>query len=106
MLQISIDVQFLVYVLAGVTALVFDWFPGVKSWYELFTEAQKKVIMAGMLAVIVVAIYGLGCVGFIAGLTCDKLQASALLNLYLIAIGINQGAHQLFKPAKPLTETL
>ncbi len=102
MIAINISPEFLSYLLAALTAVVFDWFPGVNAWYTALANGQKKSIMAATLAILIAIVFGLGCAGVLAGMSCDKNQVAALVQVYMIAIGINQGVHLLTKPASVL----
>jgi hypothetical protein len=96
MYQVNVNPELLATLLALVVAVAFDWFPGLRVWFDNLREMQKKTVMAGILAGIVLAIYGLGRAGVLAGQVPDL---PALVQMYLVCIGINQGAHLLFKPA-------
>lgn len=102
MINLSVSPDFLAYVLAGVVALAADWLPGVRPWFERLGESQKRGVMAGVLAGVVLMIYGGVCAGvFSAGVACDRAGLAALLQVYLVSIGINQGVHLIGKPASP-----
>jgi hypothetical protein len=96
-MTLDLTPEFLSYILAGVVAALIDWFPTLRDWFDLWTDGQKKLIMAGILGVIVALIYAAGCVGWITNLTCDQLGLQRLVSIYLISIGINQGVHKLTK---------
>lgn len=106
MFNLSVSPDFLAYLLAGLVAILFDWFPGLAAWFASLSELKKRQVMAGLLLGIVLAIYA-GICGqiFTAAYTCDKVGFAALVQVFLIAAGINQGVHQLFKPSKgdPIT---
>ena len=99
MFELPITPEFLSFLLAGLVAILFDWFPGLTGWYDPLSPLKKKQIMAVVLAVIIAVIYGLGCAGIIAGLACTQSQIIELVNVYLVSIGINQGVHLLTKPS-------
>jgi len=98
--NLSVSPDLLSYVLAALAAILFDWFPGLSSWYTNLSEMKKRQVMAALLLGIVLLIYAGSCAGIlVTGMSCDKLGFAALIQIYLVAIGINQGAHALFKPA-------
>ncbi len=101
MFNLSITPDLLSYVLAGLCAILFDWFPVLSSWYGALSQLKKRQIMATVLLVIILTIYLGSCTGiFSTGLTCDKAGFAVLFQIYLVAIGINQGVHLLTKPGK------
>lgn len=100
MFQLAITPDFLSYILAGLLAIAFDWFPGLQDWFSTLSELKKRQVMGLTLALIVLALYGLGCAGVIGGQTCDQAQFVQLAQIWFVAVGINQGVHQLTKPGK------
>jgi hypothetical protein len=98
MFDLAVTPELLSYLLAGLVAILFDWFPVLNAWYGDLSSLKKQQIMAGMLAVIVAVIYGLGCAGILGGMTCDQGQIAVLVKIYFVAIGVNQGMHMLTKP--------
>jgi|GEM_PF-5559990 len=99
MFNLTITPDLLAYVLAGLVAILFDWFPGLAAWYDALSELKKRQVMAGLLVLILAATFGLGCAGILAGQTCDRAQVAQYMQIFLLMAGINQGAHLLFKPA-------
>lgn len=97
MFELSVTPELLIVLLAGLAAILFDWFPRLSTWYDKLSVLKKKQLMAVLLAVIVSVIYSLGCLGVLA-LACTKAQVVELVSMYLVAIGINQGVHWLGKP--------
>jgi hypothetical protein len=82
MFALNITPEFLSYILAGAVAILFDWMPGLSAWYDGISELKKKQVMAGLLLVIVLAIYG-GICGqiFSAEFTCDKTGFASMIQL-------------------------
>ena len=101
MFNLSITPELLAYLLAGLAAILFDWFPGLSAWYGSLSELKKRQVMAALLLGIILAIFAAGCYSVLAaGFGCDRSGFAALIQIYLIATGINQGAHALFKPSR------
>ena len=101
MFTLSVTPDFLAYLLAGISAILFDWFPGLSSWFGNLTSLKKQQIMATLLLAIILLIYLGSCTGILAaGFTCDKTGFAALFQVYLISVGINQGVHLLSKPGQ------
>lgn len=91
--------------LGTVLSLVFTFFPVVKDWYEPLEAAKKAQIMAFALLIVGAGVATLSCGGYVQAIVCTKEGVTSfitgtLLNA-LIAIGPNQGMHQLTKSLKP-----
>jgi pilus assembly protein Flp/PilA len=99
MFALEITPEFLSYLLAGLVAILFDWFPWLAAWFDGISELKKKQVMAGLLLVVVLVIYG-GICGqvFSTDYACDKAGFASLFEVFLISVGINQGIHALTKP--------
>jgi pilus assembly protein Flp/PilA len=101
MFQLSVTPEFLAYVLAGLVAILFDWFPKLSDWFGALSELKKRQFMGALLALIVLVVFGGSCYGlFETGLACDQVGLAVLVQTWLIAVGINQGLHSLTKPGK------
>lgn len=96
---INITAVLLLAIVAFVLALLFDWFPGLASWYEKFSDGQKRGIMALLLLIASIIIFMLGCFRlFDIGIACTSQGALQFVVLLISAIAINQGTHTLLKP--------
>lgn len=42
MFQITVSPDFLAYLLAGLLAILFDWFPGLSAWFGQLSEPKKR----------------------------------------------------------------
>ena len=101
MFNLSVTPELLAYLLSGLAAILFDWFPGLSAWYGTLSEFKKRQLMAALLLAIILTIFSASCAGVLsAGFGCDRSGFAALIQIYLIATGINQGAHALFKPSR------
>lgn len=100
MFSITVSPDFLAYLLAGLAAILFDWFPGLSAWFDQLSEVKKKQVMAVLLLCIVLVIYVGSCAGiFASGYACDRIGFAALAQVLFVSVGINQGAHLLLKPS-------
>jgi hypothetical protein len=82
-----------------ILALLFDWLPGLKTWYDKFGDGQKRGLMAGLLVLITGAVFGLSCAGWLqTGWMCTGTGIQDAVFLLVLAIAINQGIHNLTKP--------
>ena len=100
--KLGITPQSLTMILAGVMALVFDWFPKVAPWYDGLSPLKKRQLMVGVLISIVGLIEVGACYGYFdTGLVCTTDSIPVLLTYILEAAGVNQAVHLLTKPTKP-----
>ena len=79
-------------------ALLFDYVPGLNTWYGDLLPEHKRLIMLGLLVAVAGGIFALGCGGYIGdALVCSDKGALKLLWTVLTAIGINQTTHLIGK---------
>lgn len=103
MYQFTVTAEFLVLIVAGLLALVFDYFPPVAQWYDALNEAQKRQVMAALVIGTAVVIFAGQCfLIFVTNIECSTKGAFDLLYIVFLAIGVNQGVHALFKPTGAL----
>ncbi len=78
---------------AGVLlSLLLAYIPGVSSWYDGKDTKTKAGIMAGLLAMVAVSVYGLDCLGWVVdlGVSCTQVGAIELVKLFVSALISNQ----------------
>jgi hypothetical protein len=106
MLTIHPTPEFLTCLLGALLAILFDWFPGLAGWYGALSQGKKRQSMAVLLLGAVLLLFAASCAGLtVDGAGCDKAGLTTLLQNYLLAVGVNQGTHLLFKPADATGET-
>lgn len=99
MFEFSVTPEFFVVIVAGLLALVFDYFPYVAKWFDAKSEDAKKQIMALLLIGAAVAIFAGECFGlFATNLICTVKGGFDTLYMVFLAITVNQGVHKLLKP--------
>lgn len=105
MFDLSITPEFLAYLLAGLVAILFDWFPKLSEWFDALGALKKQQFMGLLLALIVVVIFGGACLKvFVTGFACDQAGFAQVAQVWLIAVGVNQGVHLLTKPTQARKE--
>ncbi|PNX52366.1 MAG: hypothetical protein BV458_09925 [Thermoplasmata archaeon M9B2D] len=82
---------------AAVLSLLMEYIPPFSTWYEKLAPGYKRLFMAGLLFVIVGAVFGLSCAGLLAVFVCSWVGVWAAVQVWLMAIAINQGIHLVFK---------
>jgi len=99
----------LVAVAAVLLAVLFEYIPGLRRWYdELGNDDEsnatyKRLVMLVCLVVVAGGAYLLSCVLQVEQLvTCDAAGIWGLVRLFVTAIVVNQGAY-LIAPKTPRT---
>jgi hypothetical protein len=97
--SVALTPEMLVAFAAMFLAILFDWLPGLKNWYDKYSDGQKRGLMAGCLVLITGAVFGLSCAGWLTtGWLCNGQGVQDAVFLLILAIAINQGFHSLTKP--------
>lgn len=84
-------------IVATIVSLMLEWFPGLRVWWDGFTEAQKRGLMAAIVAIVSLAAVAGNCYW---GDACPADWGAWLLELlltFLAAAAVNQGMHRLTK---------
>lgn len=88
-------------------ALAAAYLPGFSTWFQSLSGEVKRLLMAGLLAAIAGAAFGLACAGggWAAGLglelACDAPGAWGLARAYLAALLANQATYSLAVRPRP-----
>ena len=86
---------------AGVVlSLAFSYLPGLSDWFDKLPATEKRLTMAGVLFLVVLAVVGLSCFGWVHLATCDQPGLINLVTAYLAALVANQSAY-LISPRRP-----
>lgn len=89
----------LVVILAGALTLIADYFPGVAAWYDTLTVATKRLVMLAGAILIVSAVFGGQCAGFLeTNMVCTANGLVDVLSNVVLAFAIGQGVHAGAKP--------
>ena len=101
MFEFSVTPEFLLVIVAGLLALVFDYFPAVAQWFDGLSVAQKKQLNAGLVIGSGAVIFAGQCFGlFVTNLICTVRGGFDALYIVFLAITVNQGVHALAKPTE------
>lgn len=79
--------------IAGVIlSLAMSYIPGLSDWYNKFDSTKKSGIMAVLLLVVTLSVFGLACGKVLASvaITCDKAGALSLIQAYIAALIASQ----------------
>lgn len=100
MYEFSVTPEFLLVLVAGLLALVFDYFPVVAKWFDGLEPSEKRLLNAGLVAGFAAVIFAGQCMGwFITNLICTVKGLLDLLYIVFLAISVNQGVHFGFRPS-------
>ena len=96
----TVNAAFLTATAAAILALLFDYAGGLAEWYDRLSDIQQRQLMGGLLLLVSVGVFLGQCFSiFVTNLSCTQTGAMDLLYQFLLAIGINQGTHLMFKPS-------
>ena len=95
----TVNAAFLTATAAAILALLFDYAGGLAEWYDQLSDIQQRQLMGGLLLLVSVGVFLGQCFAiFVTNLSCTQTGAMDLLYQFLLAIGVNQGTHLMFKP--------
>jgi len=105
--QFTVDSALLLALVGGGLALVFDYFPYVRTWFDALTESQKRLVNAGLSLLFAAVLFAGDClVLFDTNLVCDVRGGMDTLYIVFLAISVNQGVHLALKPSPKLKARL
>ena len=93
-------------VVSALLAVALDWMPGLAKWWHPLPEASKKLYMALMLLISMIALAAIECV---FNDRCPVVWTDYILELvgvYLGSLAINQSAHAITKPGEQRVEKM
>ncbi|HEY3312017.1 MAG TPA: hypothetical protein VGK00_10290 [Anaerolineales bacterium] len=97
--HLALSPESLSMLLAGLLAVLFDWFPGLAPWFGRLSKLKKQQVMIGLLGLVVAVVFWGACRGwFETGLACERESIPLLVEYVLAAAGANQAVHLLTKP--------
>jgi hypothetical protein len=89
-------------------SLAFSYVPRLKEWFEEKDSTTKRLIMAGALLVVSLALFASACTDILPALpivltvTCDKNGAVQLASYFVLALIANQATYTISpKPEAP-----
>ena len=92
--------------LAGIVlSLIFSYVPGLNAKFASWSSEAKRLVMLGVLLVTALAVYGVGCLGWVnTGIACTTAGALDLLKIFVAAIVANQAVYSI-SPQLPSVRT-
>ena len=78
----------------AIISLGFSYIPGLSVKFAALLPEVKRLIMAGIMILVSVAIFALGCNGLlVSGIACEQSGLVQLVTIILSAIVANQGTY-------------
>ena len=94
-------------VLAAGMALLFDYFPGLASWFDTLEPDKKKLIMLALSAVLGAGAFLGSCLGwFSTNLMCTLTSAWTLALDVFVTVSASYVFHQATKPSESLKKAM
>ena len=87
----------LIFLLGIAQSLFFEYVPKVEDWYGKLEDKTKRLLQAGVLLVLALAIFGLGCADVVGGLECSTNYLYEFIFVYFLALMANQTTHRVFR---------
>jgi len=80
--------------IAGVLlSLFFSYFPKVRDWFDALQPNQKRIVMLGIMAAVILALFGGSCVKLVNAFACTWIGAGDALWLFVLCVIANQSAY-------------
>ncbi|MHC1730456.1 MAG: hypothetical protein AB9888_00260 [Bacteroidales bacterium] len=76
-----------------VLSLLFSYIPGLSDWYARLTGEKKRLIMAGLLLITALVVFGLSCANLFDLVACSQDGVMGLLKIFITALIANQSAY-------------
>lgn len=96
----NLSVNLLVMLSGGALSLGFEYVPRLEGWYGNLDSVQKRLLMAGLVALSAVLLFGLSCVNSpYAVVECSEAGVWQVLEVVFWALMANQTTHKVFKRA-------
>jgi|SRR3990172_13053255 len=101
MYEFTVTPEFLLVLVGGTLALVFDYFPGVAKWFDAQTVEKKRQLNAVLVIGAAAVIFAGTCFAiFVTNLVCTAKGSLDLLYIVFLSITVNQGTHLMLKPTQ------
>lgn len=76
-------------------AVLFEYLPGLHTWYNALKDTEQRLIMLGLMVITVAATYGLSCAGWLHAWQCNQVGIKDAVFALGLAIAANQGTHRI-----------
>ncbi len=97
--------ELIVSLAGGLVALLFGYFPALRTWFAAKSSEYKSGMMILLMALVGFGAWGAGCIGWLdTGMACTKQAIPELLKYILIAIATNQAVNRIAPEIKDVKE--
>lgn len=94
--SITINTDFLSAAAGVLLSLGFSYIPKLSTWYAALDSTKKSLIMLGLLVVLSIGLYGLGCAKLVGlNIACTTDGAWQLVEIFIAAAIANQSTYTL-----------
>ena len=99
-------IDLLALIAGALLSLAFSYIPGLKDKFGQFPPETKRLVMAGLLFGVALALFGLACANWLEalwpgmGVACTQAGALELVRIFALAAISNQSTFQLSKPSQ------
>lgn len=83
--------------LGGLTSLVLEYSPWVKTRWEKLSSQAKRLISVGLMVVVTLGVYALSCFTTVSAWACPDPDVLSFIGNLVLAIVSNQGVHRATK---------
>lgn len=90
--------EVLAVVASGFLSLLFEYIPGFKNLFDKLEPQWKSLSMLGLITLVLIGAFLLSCYGPFDWFVCTSEGIWEGVAVWLVAIGVNQGVHNLIKP--------
>ena len=88
--------ELIVSIAAGVIALLFGYFPILRTKFAALSSEVKSLVMIGLMVLVGFGAWGAGCLGWMeTGVACESAAIPTLIKYILLAIVTSQGINRL-----------
>jgi hypothetical protein len=87
--------QSLALVAGSVISLVFEYVPGVQSWYNELTDKAQRLVMLFVLLLVPTAALGFTCIGWYEYFPCSAVGIKEAIEMFVAAVLANQTTYAL-----------
>lgn len=86
---------------AVILSVLFEYVPGLSTWYNALTDTKQRLVMLGVLFVTVAGAFGLSCAGWLDAWPCTQAGAKDAVFAFVLALAANQATYTILPKKGP-----
>lgn len=95
----NLSATVLIGLITGAVSVAFSYIPFLYNWYSPLAAGTKKLIMAALILVSALVIFGLDCANLLnTSLTCTASDLNDIVYAVMFGAATNQAIYSLTKP--------